>query len=369
MGDHIKYLTDIYTTPGHPGAFAGPEKLYEIVKQEGRYKIGKTKIRKFLNNFDAYSLFKPIRRTFPRSSVIVNTIDSMWDADLADVSSISKYNSGYKFLLVLIDIFSRFLVMVPLQDKKHSSIIEALRGVFARGRKPKTLRTDKGSEFKNKWVKEFLQDQDVNTLYTQNETKANFAERVIRTMKNMMYRYFMKSQTYKYTDVLQQLVSSYNSRPHRSLGGMAPKDVKDSNSDEVRLVMYLVKNKKKDMTKQKKKYRRDTRFKFKIGDTVRISQLKRAFQKDYDQKWTEEYFIVSKRYKREDKPIYQLKDLLDEKLKGSFYQSELQRVVKSDSVSYRIEKILRKRGRGQNKEILVKWSGWPNKFNSWTYWD
>lgn len=107
MAKNTDYLKKIYYTPGNPGAFAGPQKLYQAVKKEGKYKIGRMRIRQFLNNEDPYSLMKPIRRTFPRSRVVVDTIDSMWDGDLADVSNISSHHDGYTFLLVLIDIFSR----------------------------------------------------------------------------------------------------------------------------------------------------------------------------------------------------------------------------------------------------------------------
>ncbi|KAK3104646.1 hypothetical protein FSP39_007059 [Pinctada imbricata] len=306
-------------------AFAGPEKLYKVVKEEGKYKIGRTKIRRFLNNTDIYSLSNPIRRTFDRTSVVVDTIDSMWDGDLADMTKISKYNNGYKFLLVLIDIFSRFLMMVPLKNKSHSSMISAFQKVFDKGRKPKTLRTDKGSEFKNRWVKSYLHSESINTIYTQNETKANYAERVIRTMKNIMYRYFMKFQTYKYIDVLDKLVDTYNTRPHRSLGGMLPKNVNPSNADEVRLKMYLSRQPHCRNKRNKKNVKREVHYKLKLGDTVRISQLKKPFQKDYDQKWTEEYFKIYIRYKRNGIPVYRVKDLLGEKLQGSFYEPELQR--------------------------------------------
>lgn len=81
MANYKDYLKKIYFSPGNPAAFAGPNKLYEIVKKEGKFKIGLGKIKQFLNNEDAYSLYKPIRRTFPRSKVVVDTIDSMWDGD------------------------------------------------------------------------------------------------------------------------------------------------------------------------------------------------------------------------------------------------------------------------------------------------
>lgn len=376
MSSYTDYLRELYYTPGKPGAFAGPDKLYQAVKLE-KYKIVRQKIKHFLNNEDAYSLYKPIRKTFPRSKVVVNTIDSMWDGDLADVSNIASHNDGYKFLLVLIDIFSRFLFIVPLKNKQNQTIIEGLKSVFQKGRKPHTLRTDKGSEFKNRWVKTFLHKQGITVIYTQNETKANYAERVIRTMKNLMYRYFMKERTYRYVNVLHDLVNSYNKRPHRFLGSNAPAHVNEDNANEIRLDAFLAGQKKTkpdkkineedDSKKPNKLLKKRTKpvFKFKIGDNVRISQLKHAFQRDYQQKWTGEFFKVSARYNRGGIPVYQVKDLDDDPIKGTFYESELQKVIKTGDVLYRIEKVLKRRRRGNIKEAFVKWEGWPRKFNSW----
>lgn len=99
MSSYTDYLRELYYTPGKPGAFAGLKKLYQAVKLEGKYNIGRQKIKQFLNNEDTctYSLYKHIRKTFPRSKVVVNTIDSMWDGDLADVSNIASHNDGNKF--------------------------------------------------------------------------------------------------------------------------------------------------------------------------------------------------------------------------------------------------------------------------------
>lgn len=371
MSNHTDYLRELYYTPGKPGAYAGPEKLYQAVKQEGKYKIGRQRIRQFLNNEDSYSLYKPIRKTFPRSKVTVNTIDSMWDGDSADVSNIASHNDGYKFLLVLIDIFSRYLFIVPLKNKHHQNIVDGLKLVFQKRRKPNTLRTDKGSEFKNRWVKAFLKKEGIHAIYTQNETKANYAERVIRTMKNLMYRYFMKNRTYRFINILQDLVKSYNKRPHRSLGGNAPANVNKENADEIRLESYLSGktkldvNQSKTLGRSKEKKRAKPFFKFKIGDDVRLSQLKHPFQRDYQQKWTEEFFKVNERYKRGQIPVYKLKDLAGDPIEGTFYESELQKVIKSEDVSYRVEKILKRRRHGKTQEVYVKWEGWPKKFNSW----
>ena len=258
---------------------------------------------------------------------------------------------------------------------RDRNIIDGLKSVFQTGRKPHTLRTDKGSEFKNRWVKSFLKKEGINVIYTQNETKANYAERVIRTMKNLMYRYFMKNRTYRFVNVLQDLVKSYNNRPHRSLGGNAPVIVNQENAAEIRLDAYLSgkkpnsnlikENGKQHEAKKTTKKKVKPFFELKVGDNVRISQLKHPFQRDYQQKWTEEFFKVVKRYKRGQIPVYKVQDLTDDPIEGTFYESELQKVVKTEDVVYRVEKILKRRRHGKTKEVFVKWEGWTKKFNSW----
>lgn len=187
----------------------------------------------------------------------------------------------------------------------------------------------------------------------------------------------MKTRTYRYVTVLQDLVNSYNKRPHRSLGSNAPANVNKDNADEIRLDTYLSRQKKTKLDKNVKvqedvkpsnkvlRKRIKPVFKYKIGDNVRISQLKHPFQRDYQQKWTGEYFKVSVRYKRGGIPVYKVRDLDDDAIEGTFYESELQKVIKTGDVLYRVEKVLKRRRRGNIKEAFVKWEGWPRKFNSW----
>ena len=107
------------------------------------------------------------------------------------------------------------------------------------------------------------------------------------------------------------------------------------------------------------------KFAFKVGDQVRISHLKYTFQRDYQQKWTEEIFRINKRLRQQGFNLYQLKDLLDESIDGYFYEIELQPVIKDAESTFRIEKVLKRRRRHGQEELYVKWMGWPNKFNSW----
>ena len=102
-------------------------------------------------------------------------------------------------------------------------------------------------------------------------------------------------------------------------------------------------------------------FRFKVGDKVRIIYIRNIFTREYDEKWIGEIVKVTQRIMRGGLPIYRLKDFHDEEIKGTFYQSELQKV---DAI-WKIEKILKTKGKENNKQYFIKWLHWPKKFNSW----
>lgn len=119
------YVQKIWTDPAHPASFSGPEKVYQIIRKKGRYNIGLGTINKILSNKETYTVQKPARQNFPRSRVIVSGLNAQWDGDLC-----SMQNDDVNFLLVLIDIFSRFLIVKPLKDKKSSIVANAIQSVL-----------------------------------------------------------------------------------------------------------------------------------------------------------------------------------------------------------------------------------------------
>ena len=357
MEDWEIFLNEFYFDPKHPGAYAGPKKIHQILKQNG-FVVPIKAVSEWLSNQDAYSLLRPVRYKFKRPKIITTGIDDLWDADLAEVSNISQHNDGFRYWLVVIDVFTRYTWVIPVQSKHHTDMVQAFTQLLSiTGRRPKHLRTDKDTEFTNRAVKKLLKDANIHAYTTRNETKANYAERVIRTIKNLMYRYFLDRQTYRYTDVLQDLVSNYNNRPHSSLKGLAPSKINSENEVRVWKTMYMD---VEEPIRKKKPY------KYQIGDQVRISHLKYTFQRDYQQKWTEEIFRVRRRLQKQAFNLYTIQDLTNEEIDGYFYEEELQRVPKdADTAVFRVEKVLRHRQRQGQREIFVKWMGWPQKFNSW----
>jgi hypothetical protein len=149
--------------------------------------------------------------------------------------------------------------------------------------------------------------------------------------------------------VLKSVLKSYNSSIHRSTG-YAPIDVTPELEGEIfeKLYGYSIK----------------PRYTFEVNDQVRISKTRRAFRKGYLPNWTDEVFVIYKRYPSSP-PTYLIKDLKGTILKGRFYEQELQQVVKTSRDFWKVEKILQTRGVGANKEYLVKWKGFDRRFNSW----
>jgi hypothetical protein len=142
------YLKTIYYDPKHPGAFSGPQKLYTVVKSEGKLDIGMHRIRKFLHNQESYSLHKPVRRRLRRNHVVSAGKDDLWMADLIDMVKFADWNQGYKYILLVIDTFSKYVWLQPLKYKTGEEVAKAFQNIFdTTNRSPAKLITDKGNIF------------------------------------------------------------------------------------------------------------------------------------------------------------------------------------------------------------------------------
>ena len=165
-----------------------------------------------------------------------------------------------------------------------------------------------------------------------------------------MWRYFSAKGTYKWIDIVQDLVAGYNNSKHRSIG-MTPNQVNLGNEIDVRDKLF-------PPTAQRRQKQ-----KFRIGDTVRITRKKGVFEKGYQMTYGFEVFEISE-IKNTYPITYGIKDYNGETIKGSFYTNELQHIDKSDNI-WTVEKILQSRVRSGVREYRVKWAGYPNSLNSW----
>ncbi|XP_065642663.1 uncharacterized protein LOC136074287 [Hydra vulgaris] len=300
----------------------------------------------------ANELHKPVIKHFKKRKVIVNGIDKIWAADLVDMQSLSKFNDGIKYLLMVIDVFSKYGWIVPLKNKTGIDVAHALIKIFknssnfhgsegSKNRKCEKLWVDKGKEFYNKHVKSL----GIDIYSTENEEKSSVVERWNRTMKEKMFKYFSANSTRRYIDILDEMVNNYNNTRHSSIK-MTPVEASDKKNENI-VWLNLNGNVRSGPMHPR----------FSIGDKVRITKKKKTFEKGYTPRWTEEVFTISK-IQYTDPPTYKINDYNGEEIQGTFYEQELQ---KTNQEIFRIEKVIRKL---KNKS-LVKWYGYPDSFNSW----
>ena len=234
----------------------------------------------------ANELHKPIIRKFEKRRVYSTLKDNIWGVDLADMQLLSKYNKRIRFLLCVIDIFSKYAWVVPLKDKKGISIVKAFQSILKQSNrrvedtsaqhvKPNKIWVDKGSEFYNAYFKKWLRDNNIIVYSTHNEEKSVVAERFIRTLKSKIYKYMASISKNVYIDKLDDIVDEYNNTYHATIK-MKPIDVKDNTCI----------NTSKEINSKDPK--------FKVGDHVRISKYKNISAKGYMPNWSEEVFVIKK---------------------------------------------------------------------------
>jgi transposase InsO family protein len=211
---------------------AGVDKFYRSQTDATR-----DQVKDWLRGEEAYTLHKPVRYRFPRNRVVVSGLDAQWDADLMEMTQ--QPDEGYNYVLVVTDILSHYTWTRPLKTKSGRDVSAGFESIFAEGRVPRKLRTDRGTEFTSKTTQKTFREHGVEHFLTNNEVKANYAERVIRTLKLRLKRYETWKQTHKWREVMKDITKSYNDTYHRTIK-RAPSSVTKENQAEVWMVQYAV---------------------------------------------------------------------------------------------------------------------------------
>ena len=248
---------------------------------------------------------QPIIRKFNKRKVYSQFKDNIWGVNLADMQSLSRKNKTIKYPFCAIDLYSKYAFVIPLKDKKGISIVNAFNKIIKQSnRKPNKIWVHQGGEFYNNVFEKWLSDNDINMYSTYNEGKSVVAERFIRTLRNKLYKHMTATGKNVYYDVLDDVVNKYNNTKHSSIK-MKLIDVKNNKK------VYIDEHNEKDS-------------KFKVGDRVRISRYKNIFAKGYAPNWSSEIFIVDE-INDTVQYTYNIKDLNDEEIIGSFYDRQLQK--------------------------------------------
>jgi hypothetical protein len=351
-------LEAVYTDPSHPGSYGGVDKLRRALKKSKNFHVRVEDVKKWFKHKDTYTKHRTARVQFHRNPVIATHIDAQWQGDLADVGNFSSSNDGMRYLLILIDVVSKYVWVEPLRTKSGPTVLEGLKAIFARtDRRPEKLQTDEGTEFLYRGMQEYLKENNIGFFTLKSDKKAALAERMVRTLKEKIWRYTHEKHTNKYIDVLQDLVSSYNGTYHNSIK-RAPAEVTEKNEGEVLRILYgKIWNPKKGVKKEKEIA--------KVGDFVRISGVKGVFRKGYKGSWTREIFIVTKVIQSFPHVMYKLQDWHKVEIEGSFYQHEIQVVDAELDGYWKVERFIKKKYVRGKLMHFVKWEGYPESHNSW----
>jgi len=367
--DSSNYTLDdiyrLYRTPGHPIAFSAPFTIYKYFN--GRFPL--RAITEALEHNDTYTLHREYKQPSGYNMYYVRERRHQFQADLIDIMSLKRYNRGITFLLVIIDLFSRKLWVMPLRNKSGLTTVTAFRDWIAslRGdlKSPARLLTDSGTEFYNRQVKDLMSSHNIEMQKAKNIHKAAIVERANKTIQILIYKYLTDRGETKYIDVLADLVSGYNNRKHRTLNYEYTPNEADlpSNESDVRSIHILRGGKKALHNKQKRRWNT-----FDIGDHVRIKTHARAIstaRRAYLQQFHGELFTITGINDRMPIKMYFLKSMnTEEDIDGGFYANELVR-VRGDL--FKIEKILRREGRGRQRRVLVRWKYFDPRWDSWIY--
>jgi len=280
----------------------------------------------------ADELHAPVRRKFKRRRVISYSVDDVWSCDLVEMQGWKKQNKGYRYMLNVIDVHSKYAWSIPLKDKTGKTVLGAFKQlVNSSGRKPNHIWVDEGKEFYNKNMDEWIKEKNINRYSTHGEHKSAVVERFNRTLKTIMWKRFTAENTRNWIDMLDKLLFQYNNKKHSTIK-MTPTEASYAG-----------------------------KLKFEVGDQVRISRIKGLFEKGYLPNWSEELYTVYE-VRRTTPTTYILKDMNGKIIAGGFYTEELQR---SKQEVFRIEKIVRKKKINGIEHGLVKWLGYNKNFNEW----
>ena len=315
-------LKSIYYDIKHVASFSTARKLWRAARGHD-HTVSLDQVKMWLASQPAYTLHRKVVHKFPRRKVLVKGPNYQWQADLVDLTAIAKENSGIKYLLTVIDCFSRFAYVIPLKNKSAQTCADNFKKLLENlaPTKPTLLQTDQGKEFVGKAFKSVLSKYKIKLFHTHQDVKAQLVERFNRTLKTKMFKYFSATEELRYIDILPDLVKTYNNTPHSSLGGYAPAHVTKKNRHIIFKILYG------DYLKKKAK-----RFKYNINDIVRLSLYRKTFKRGYEKNFTDELFKVVNRI-NSIPPTYMVQDQEGVVLDGAVYEPEMVLVKRAETSS------------------------------------
>jgi hypothetical protein len=201
-----RHLENIYHDIANETSYGSIENLLKAARKRDR-RVTRADIREWLTGKDEYTLFVKRPKRFRRMKIYVKRPRTICSADLADFQRIAEYNDGFRYTLIMIDSFSRYLWVFPLKTKQGREVSEKMEEVIKQN--PfKKIHVDSGREFWNDDVKLMLHRYKAELYSTHGISKAAIAERVIRTFKAKLFKHMNHLNTWKWIDIYRPIVKA-----------------------------------------------------------------------------------------------------------------------------------------------------------------
>ena len=349
-------MEEIYSDIDNPAGLASIDKLYKEIKKVDKT-VTKDDVKLFLSGQDSYTLYKVLPRKFPRRKFLFIKPGHTLVCDVFYLNPIVKSKTPY--ILILIDGYSRYLSIIPLQSLKASCVVPLFEKMLKENiYKYRKIFSDQGIEFQSLKIKQMYKKLDIIWYTTHSkEIKASIAERVILTIKRKIVKYITHFNSSNVLSTINQIVTTYNNTNHRMLLNHKPIDIHMlSKWDDIKSFsqkIYKKFNSKIPLVKRK----------LSIDQVVRLNTARNLFKRSHHIQNTIETFRIVKVNEAHIPITYNISELdNDKEIEGIFYHQELVPIL--DSGNYRIS-ILKTRKRKKKIEYLVKYEDFPNSDATW----
>lgn len=291
-----KELQSLWESSG----FVGGRKLYQIAKSKN-LKVTFKEVDEFVKSQDTAQVHKPVKVEKKKFQPITTPFPKFeMQMDLADMSNYSRQNKGNKWILMVIDIFSRRAFAVPIKSKRPVDVLEGMKDVFEKfGYVPAVIRTDDGNEYKHV-VNSYLKEKKIQRVVSKSEDHRVFGviDSFTKNLKTALQKYMTEHNTAKWLDYLKIYITGYNDRPHDSLKGDTPNGAEKHTETTLQTQIEKINVVESGL---------------KVGDDVRTKLKKNIHSKGYERNWSIRTYkikeIEGNRYTLSNDQVYKSDDL------------------------------------------------------------
>ena len=304
-------MDETYHDPSHPAAYGGVSLLAKSTKKSKR------QAQKYLRANATYRKFFQSKAKIERARVLVPSLGHTFQADLFDLRKYSRQNSGYKYILLVVDCFSRLVCARAIKNKTASQVAEALGDIFQQLRRedrlaPRALLgTDLGTEFYNTDADRVYNEFGIGHFALRKPKKSSLAEISGRWLLDRIYKHMHATGKNIWAQLLPQFVHAKNARPNRALGGRSSDEVTYAKQDEVYRALYGVSKRRPELP-------------LAVGQKVLIVKERLPFHKSFHGYFGDKVYEISMTHDYEGIYRYTLIDTTDGvEISGTFYRQEL----------------------------------------------